>query len=535
MSFEAMPRQELLYAIEQIANDKGIDSEIVRNAIAFAVEKIAKKKYGEEFDIRVNIDSKNGAMHLKRCFTVISDDFVNSPDYIASTMLTVAEAKKYSANPQIGDVVEDILPEPEFGRQASQMARQIITQQVRSAERGKQYEEFKDNIGDIVNCTVKRLEFGNVWVDINNGKAEGYIAKKELIPQEIKNTSAELNLDADQASRKYAKVRPDHKFRALIMEVVKADKFDKPQIFLTRTNAIFMQKLFFAEVPEIYDGIIEIKNVVRDPGSHAKIAVESNDPSKDAVGMTVGLRGIHVNAVTDECCGEKIDVIKYSEDPAEFITNAMQPLKDVKSVILDEKTHSATIIVEESNKSIAIGRNGQNVKLASQLTGWNINVNTEAEAKENSEKERLEITSLFAKVLDADATITEPLYNYGFTTVEELAYCDLSDLESVPDFTPELAAECQRLAKEYLQREEEEYFTSGRAAGASDDLLNFTAIKHSITLKLIENGVKTLTDLADLDTDELISFVGEENMSKNLCERVIMKAREIVYGITVDE
>ena len=506
-----MPRQDLLLAIDSLAQEKQIDRETVIESLEIAIAKIAKHKYGEEFNIVANIDRKNGAIHVKRLFDVIESVAAAGEDYNPNTMLTVTEAKKYASNPSVGDVVEDPLPEPEFGRMAFQTARQIMTARVRDAEKGRQYEEFKDNIGDIVSGVVKRLEFGNIYVDIN-GKAEGYIKNSELIPGE--------------------RLAVGDRVRALIMDVARSNS--GPQIFLTRTHPMFMEKLFTQEVPEIYEGIIKIKSVSRAPGSHAKIAVETQDPSVDAVGMTVGIKGTRIQPVINECHGEKIDVILYSEDPAVFIVNAMQPAK-VAKIIIDEDTRSAVVVVNEDQQSLAIGRRGQNVRLASQLTGWNIDVVNEAEEQERRTKEIKEKTELFIRGLDVDEMIAHLLVSEGFRTIEEIAFVDLKELESIEGFNAELAAELQNRAKAYLQKVEQDYIDEGHKLGMSDDLLNFDFIKRPNIMKLGQAGIKSLTDLADLASDELIEILGEDAMSARLAGRVIMKARELVYGIKSEE
>ena len=511
MSFVSMPRQDLLLAIDSLASEKMIDREIVFDSLEAAISKIAKHKYGEEFNIITNIDRKNGAIHVKRLFEVIDSPESRGDEYDPNTMLTVAQAKKYASNPSVGDTVEDPLPEPEFGRMAFQTARQIMTGRVRDAEKGRQYEEFKDNIGDIVSGVVKRMEFGNVYVDIN-GKAEGYIKNAELIPGE--------------------RLAVGDRVRALIMDVARSNS--GPQIFLTRTHPMFMEKLFVQEVPEIYEGVIKIKSVARAPGSHAKIAVETADPSIDAVGMTVGIKGTRIQPVINECHGEKIDVILYSEDPAVFIVNAMQPAK-VAKIIVDEDTRTAAVVVTEDQQSLAIGRRGQNVRLASQLTNWNIDVMSEAEEQERRAKEFKEKTELFIAGLDVDEMIAHLLITEGFRTIEEIAFVDASELESIEGFNPELAAELQKRAKDYLTKIEQDYKENGHRLGMSDDLLEFDFIKRPVIMKLGENGIKSLSDLADLATDELVEILGEDTMSGRLASRVIMKAREIAYGIKQDE
>ncbi|MCL1892030.1 MAG: transcription termination factor NusA [Alphaproteobacteria bacterium] len=517
MSFVSMPRQDLLLAIESLAQEKQIDREIVFESLEAAIAKIAKQKYGEEFNIVADIDHKNGAIRVRRLFDVIESpesvgmDELGEPLYNSNTMLTVAQAKKYAPDPKVGDQVEDQLPEPEFGRMAFQTARQIMTARVRDAEKGRQYEEFKDNIGDIVNGIVKRIEFGNVFVDIN-GKAEGYIKGTELIPGE--------------------RLSAGDRVRALIMDVARSNS--GPQIFLTRTHPMFMEKLFVQEVPEIYEGVIKIKSVARAPGSHAKIAVTTDDPSIDAVGMTVGIKGTRIQPVINECHGEKIDVILYSEDPAVFIVNSMQPAK-VAKIIVDEDTHTAAVVVNEDQQSLAIGRRGQNVRLASQLTGWNIDVMNEQEEQERRSREFKEKTELFIKGLDVDEMIAHLLITEGFRTIEEVAFVELRELETIEGFNAEIATELQNRAKTYLEKIEQDYLDEGHKLGMKDDLLRFDFVKRPTIMKLGEAGIQSLEDLADLASDELIEILGEDNMSGRLASRIIMKAREVAFGITQDE
>lgn len=507
MAFASMPRQDLLLAIDSLAQEKQIDRNLVFESLELSIAKIAKHKYGEEFNIIANIDRKNGAITVKRLFDVIDSPDAMGDEYNPNTMLTKEQARKYNNDPIIGEQVEDILPEPDFGRMAFQTARQIMTTRIRDAEKGRQFEEFKDNIGDIVNGVIKRVEFGNILIDIN-GKAEGYIKNTELIPGE--------------------KLAVGDRIRALIMDVARSNT--GPQIFLTRTHPMFMEKLFTQEVPEIYDGVIKIKSVSRAPGSHAKIAVEATDPSIDAVGMTVGIKGTRIQPVINECHGEKIDVILYSEDPAVFIVNAMQPAK-VAKIIVDEDTHSAIVVVNDDQQSLAIGRRGQNVRLASQLTGWNIDVVNEVQEQERRAKEFKEKTELFIKALDVDEMIAHLLITEGFRTVEEIAFVDIKELDSIEGFNTELSTELQERAKHWLAKLDQDYVDNGHKIGMSDDLLNFDFIKRPLITKLGENGVFSLTDLADLSTDELIDILGADNMSDRLAGRVIMKAREIVYNI----
>lgn len=511
MAFVSMPRQDLLEGIKSLAEEKNIDREIVFESLEMAIAKIAKHKYGEEFNITASIDRKNGAINTQRLFQVIESPESMGDEYDPNTMLTVAQAKKYMENPSVGDTVVDKLPEPEFGRVAFQTARQIMIGRVRDAERGQQYEEFKDEVGTIINGVVKRMEFGNAYIDIN-GKAEGYIKNTEMIPGE--------------------RLGVGDRVRALIMDVERSNS--GPQILLTRTHPMFMEKLFVQEVPEIYEGIIKIRSVSRAPGSHAKIAVETNDPSIDAVGMTVGIKGTRIQPVINECHGEKIDVILYSEDPAVFIVNAMQPAK-VAKIIVDEDKHKAAVVVNPDQQSLAIGRRGQNVRLASQLTGWEIDVLSEEQEQERRARETKEKTELFIKGLDVDEMIAQILINEGFRTIEEIAFVDISELESIDSFNTELATELQKRAKDYLEKQERDYIENGHAIGMTDDLLNFTFVQRPILMKLGENGIKTLNDLADLASDELVEILGEDTMSMHLAGRVIMKARELAYGISEED
>ena len=518
MSLESMPRQDLLLAIDNLAAEKQISRDIVIESLEAAIARIARQKYGEEFNITAQIDRRNGAIHVRRLFDVIEspeslgmDENDEPIEFNPDTMLTIAQAKKYAKSPAVGDVVEDPLPEPEFGRMAFQTAKQIMTARVRDAEKGRQFEEFKDEIGDIINGVVRRIEFGSVYVDIN-GKAEGYIKGTELIPGE--------------------KLQPGDRVRALIMDVVRSNS--GPQIFLTRTHPLFMEKLFMQEVPEIYEGVIKIRSVARAPGSHAKVAVSTDDPSIDAVGMTVGMKGTRIQPVINECHGEKIDVILYSEDPAAFIVNAIAPAK-VAKIIVDEDTHTAAVVVNEDQQSLAIGRRGQNVRLASQLTGWNIDVMNEAEEQERRARETKEKTELFTKGLDVDEMIAHLLIAEGFRSIEEIAFIDSAELESIEGFDAALASELQTRAKTYLEKQEQEYVDAGRKLGMEDSLLHFDFIKRPTIMKLGAAGVRSLEDLADLATDELVEILGADNMSERLAGRIIMKAREIAYGIGEDK
>jgi len=510
-NIESMPRQDLLLAVKSIATEKLIEEEIVFDSLEQALVKIAKQKYGDEWNINVSIDRKNGAIIVKRMFDVIDEAAKNSEEYNGFTMLTVKEAKKYSTDPKVGDIVFDQLPEPDFGRMAFQTARQIMTARVRDAEKGRQFEEFKDNIGDIVNGVVKRNEYGNIFVDIN-GKAEGYIRGTELIPGE--------------------RLAAGDRVRALILDVVRSNS--QPQILLTRTHPMFMERLFFQEVPEIYEGLIRIRSVARAPGSHAKIAVSTDDPSIDPVGMTVGMKGTRIQPVINECHGEKIDVILYSDDPAPYIVNAISPAK-VQRIVVDEDTHSAIVVVNEDQQSLAIGRRGQNVRLASQLTNWEIKVMSEAEEQEYRAKETKEKTELFMAGLDIDDMVAKILISEGFRTIEEIAFVEPSELSSIEGFDAELAAELQNRAKTFIEKKELEYIDLCAQLKIEPSLRDFGFIKRDVILTLGRAAVRSIEDLADLDIDELVAILGADNMSEPLAGKIIMKAREIAYDIKTEE
>ncbi len=510
MVFNSMPRQDLLIAIDNLASERQIDKQIVYESLEMAIKKIAKTKYGEEFEIEVNIDRKNGTIHIARVFDVIDDSVVGTEDYNEFTMLTVKKAHKYKKDAVVGDKIYDILPEPEFSRMAFQQARQIMTQRVRDAERGRQFEEFKDSIGDIVYGVVRRIEFGNVYVDLN-GKAEGYISRNEMIPRE--------------------KLQVGDKIRSLVLDVTRA--LTGPQIFLTRTHPMFMEKLFMQEVPEIYEGVIKIKSVARVPGSHAKIAVTTDDASIDPVGMTVGMKGTRIQPIINECQGEKIDVVAYNDDPAVYIVNAISPAK-VAKIIIDEDTHTAEIVVAEDQQSLAIGRRGQNVRLASQLTSWNIDILSEAEEQEKRAKETAEKTALFMKGLDVDEMIAHLLIAEGFRSVEEVAYVPVSELETIEGFDAGIASELQGRAKDFLDAEEKEFKDKAKALKLSDDLINFKLLKRPYILKLGHAGVRSLEDFADLSSDELVEILGEEEMTLAVAGRLIMKARKECYNLDED-
>ncbi len=437
-------RLELLQIADAVAKEKSIDKKIVLGAMEDAIQKAAKSRYGADNDIRCEIDPKNGEAKLSRVRTVV-EVVENEPVEIA-----LADALKMNPEAKVGDLIAEALPPMDFGRVAAQNAKQVIVQKVREAERDRQFGEYKDRIGEIINGTVKRAEYGNVIVDL--GRAEGIIRRDDMIPRE--------------------NVRLGDRIRAYIHDVRREQR--GPQIFLTRSKPEFMSKLFMAEVPEVYDGIVEIKSVARDPGSRAKIAVLSNDSSIDPVGACVGMRGARVQAVVNELQGEKVDIIQWSPDAATFIVNALAPA-EVSKVVLDEDTNRIEVVVPEAQLSLAIGRRGQNVRLASQLTGWDIDIVTEAEESERRQKEFGERSQVFMDALDVDEVIAQLLVTEGFATVEEVAFVDIAEIGHIEGFTEETALEIQGRAREYLEKIENERDQKRRELGVSDDLVGSRA------------------------------------------------------------
>ncbi len=417
----AYNRQELLQIADAVAREKSIDRKIVLSAMEDAMQKAAKSRYGAENDIRCEIDPRSGETKLTRVQTVV-EEVEND-----STQISLADAQARTKDAKIGDLIAETLPPLDYGRVAAQNAKQVIVQKVREAERDRQFGEYKDRIGEITNGTVKRTEYGNVIVDL--GRAEGIIRRDEMIPRE--------------------NVRLGDRIRAMIYDVRREQR--GPQIFLSRAKPDFMAKLFSQEVPEIYDNVVQIKAVARDPGSRAKIAVISKDSSIDPVGACVGMRGQRVQAVVAELQGEKVDIIQWKPDAAEFIVNALAPA-EVTKVVLDEDTNRIEVVVPESQLSLAIGRRGQNVRLASQLTGWDIDILTEQEESERRQKEFNDRSQLFMEALDVDEVIAQLLATEGFETVEEVAYVNIGDIAHIEGFDENTATEIQTRARDYLEQ-----------------------------------------------------------------------------------
>ena len=468
-------RLELIQIADAVAREKSIDKEIVIEAMADAIQKAARSRYGQETNIRTDINPNTGEMKLQRLMEVVEK--VEEP----ATQISLQDARLRNPDAQVGDSIAEQLPPIDFGRIAAQSAKQVIVQKVREAERDRQYEEFKDRIGEIVNGTVKRVEYGNVIVDL--GRGEAIIRRDEMIPRE---------------NFKYG-----DRVRAYVYDVRREQR--GPQIFLSRTHPQFMSKLFMMEVPEIYDGIIEIRSVARDPGSRAKIAVISRDSSIDPVGACVGMRGSRVQAVVGELQGEKIDIIPWNDNAASFIVNALQPA-EVTKVVLDEDAERIEVVVPDEQLSLAIGRRGQNVRLASQLTGWDIDILTEEEESARRQKEFVERSELFMEALNVDEMVGQVLASEGFTSVEEVAYVDADEISSIDGFDADTATEIQSRAREHLERIEAEYDAKRRELGVEDELREIPGITTAMMVALGEDGVKTIEDFAGYAVDDLVGW-----------------------------
>ena len=474
----AANKAELLAIANAVAAEKMIDKAIVIEALEEAIQRAARARYGAENDIRAKLDTQTGDLRLWRVVEVVE----NVEDYFKQVDLK--QADKLQKGAVVGDFIVDPLPAVDLGRIDAQSAKQVIFQKVRDAERERQFEEFKDRTGEIITGVVKSVEFGHVVVDL--GRAEGVIRRDQQIPREV--------------------VRGGDRVRALIMKVQRENR--GPQILLSRAHPDFMKKLFAQEVPEIYDGVIEIKAAARDPGSRAKIGVISHDSSIDPVGACVGMKGSRVQAVVQEMQGEKIDIIPWSEDTATFIVNALQPAT-VSRVVIDEEEGRIEVVVPDDQLSLAIGRRGQNVRLASQLTGRGIDIMTEAESNEKRQKEFVERSEMFQQELDVDETLAQLLVAEGFSELEEVAYVDPSEIAAIEGFDEGLAEELQSRAQEALDRREEANRTERRELGVEDALAELPILTEAMLVVLGKAGIKTLDDLADLATDELIQKARE--------------------------
>lgn len=475
MSAISANKAELLAIANAVASEKMIDKAIVIEAMEEAIQKSARNRYGAENDIRAKLDPLTGDLTLWRVVEVVEE----VEDYFKQVDLKQGE--KLQPGAKVGDFIVDPLPPVDLGRIDAQSAKQVIFQKVRDAERERQFEEFKDRQGEVITGVIKSVEFGHVIVNL--GRAEGVIRRDQQIPREAARTGERV--------------------RALITKVERNNR--GPQIFLSRAHPDFMKKLFAQEVPEIYDNIIEIKAAARDPGSRAKIAVRSKDGSIDPVGACVGMRGSRVQAVVNELQGEKIDIIQWTQDVASFVVNALAPA-EVTKVVLDEESERIEVVVPDEQLSLAIGRRGQNVRLASQLTGWDIDIMTEAEESERRQKEFAARTELFVSALDVDETLAQLLASEGFANVEEVAYVDLREIASIEGLDEQTAEELQNRAREYLDREAAELDARRVELGVLDELREIEGLSPAMLVALGEAGVKSVEDLAGCATDELIGW-----------------------------
>ncbi len=488
-------RPELLQIAEAVARDKSIEQELVIEAMEEAIQSAAKKKYGHELQIKAEIDRKSGEIKLSRVLLVVENI------EIASEQITLEESKFINETSKLGDLIYDPLPPIDFGRVAAQTAKQVIVQKVKEADKERQFIEFKDKAGQIISGIVKRVEYGNIYLDL--GKAEAYMRKDDTIPREI--------------------FRPGDRTRAFITEVKK--DINGPQIFLSRTCNEFMASLFTQEVPEIYDGIITIKSVARDPGSRAKIAVISNDKTIDPVGACVGMRGSRVQAIVNELQGEKIDIIPWSEDPAAFIVNTLSPA-EVTKVVLDEGVKKVEVIVPDDQLSLAIGRKGQNVRLASHVSKWEISILTEGAESERRQRETKKETQELIDALVIDEVIAHLLVSEGFKKIETVAYVPIEELKSIEGFDEKLAEELKSRAITFLEEKEEELEKERKKLGVEDTLKEIDLIDPEMLVVLGKNNIKTKNDLADLSSDELIEILGDKAQGIDDANKIIMKARE---------
>ena len=495
MQIATLPRPELIQMADLLAREKNISKKDVLEAMEQGISKAGRSKYGPEYDIRTKIDPTTGAIQMARYVTVVEtveDEF---------TQISLVNAQKKDKTLKLGDVIVDPLPPMDFGRIAAQTAKQVITQKVREAERMCQFNEMKSRKGEIVSGIVKRVEGGNLVVEVAH--VEALLRRDELIPRET--------------------YRVGDRLRAYVLDVRAEVK--GPQVFLSRSHPQFLAKLFAAEVPEIYDGTIEVKSVARDPGSRAKIAVWSKDNTLDARGACIGMRGVRVQAIVQELQGEKIDVVHWSSDPATFIINALAP-SEVLKIVIDEESKNVEVVLSEEQLSLAIGRRGQNIRLISQLTGWHIDMMNEAQESEHRINETKERVELFMQALDIDDMMAHLLIQEGFSKVEDIAFISMNELAGIEGFDDALAEELQNRAKAYLILKQDTMEKKLAELDIEEALKSLDGLTLDILVKLGENNIKTLDDFADLATDELIEIVGKSAMNEDQANKLIMKARE---------
>jgi N utilization substance protein A len=490
---------ELIQIADAVAREKSIDKALVIDAMEDALARAARSRYGHETNVKAEINPQTGEMRLWRLLEVV--ETVEND----STQISLKEALHKNPEAEVGAFISEPLPPIEFGRVAAMSAKQVITQKVRDAERDRQYADFKDRVGEIINGIIKRVEYGHVIVDL--GRAEAVVRRDQQLPRE--------------------NYRNGDRLRSYIMDVRREAR--GPQIFLSRSHPQFMAKLFEQEVPEVYDGVIEIKAVARDPGSRAKIGVMSNDSSIDPVGACVGMRGSRVQAVVNELGGEKIDIVPWSPDPATFVVNALAPA-EVTKVVLDEELDRIEVVVPNEQLSLAIGRRGQNVRLASQLTGFDIDIMTEEEESTKRQEEFRQRSELFMQALDVDDMMAGLLVSEGFAKIEELAFVELEDLTEIEGIDEETAAELQARAKDWLEAERKKLDARRKELGVEDGLLEIEGLDLKMIVTLGENAVKTVEDLAGCVTDDLTGWTervdGEKKHYDGLLEAYKLKPEE---------
>ena len=495
MDETAIPRNEIIQVADIVSREKSIDREIVFEAMEEAIQKAGRSRYGNDRDIRAHIDRKNGAISLQR-WTLVVEEIDDE-----ATQITLKNANLKDGSLTIGDFIKENLPPIDFGRIAAQTAKQVIVHKVREAEREKQYEEYKDRVGDIVLGTVKRVDNQSVTVDL--GRGEAVIRREDCIPRET--------------------LRQGDKVRSIIYDV--RSEIRGPQIFLSRTKPEFMAALFTQEVPEIYEGIIEIKSVAREPGSRAKISVFSKDTSIDPVGACVGMRGARVQAVVNELQGEKIEIIQWNDNEAEFVVSALAP-SEISKVVMYEETRKMEVVVPDDQLSLAIGRRGQNVRLASILSGWYIDILTEAEESERRQEEFKTRSDHFIKALDIDDVIAHLLVAEGFDSIDDISETSVQELSDLQGFDDDIAEELKNRAISFVEKEKKNMMDAIKKLELSEDLVNFEDLNSSQIIKLGENGIKCKEDLANLDSSELYEFLGEDGIkNEEEAGKIIMSAR----------
>jgi N utilization substance protein A len=495
MEFQVMSK-EILMVVDAVSNEKGVEKDIVFEAIEAALASATRRKHGDDIDVRVAIDRETGDYDTFRRWTVFADDSTELE--VPDRELRLMDAVDIDENAVEGGHVEVPMESVEFGRIAAQTAKQVIVQKVREAEREQVVEEYQEREGELLSGLVKRVDRNGVYIDLG-GNAEGFVPRDQMVPREP--------------------VRPQDRIKALLTEV--RSELRGPQLFMTRTSPQFLVELFKIEVPEVGQGLIDILGAARDPGLRAKIAVKSNDNRIDAVGACVGMRGSRVQAVSNELAGERVDIILWDENPAQFVVNAMSPA-EVVSIVVDEDSHSMDIAVEEDKLSQAIGRGGQNIRLASELSGWELNVMTAADAEEKSEAETRELIELFSKQLDVDEEIGLILVQEGFSTIEEVAYVPSAELLEIEEFDEDIVEELRNRARDVLLTQaivQEEKIDEAEPA---EDLLSLEGMDKGLAFQLASKGVVTREDLAELGTDELIEI---KEMDEEVAAALIMKAR----------